>query len=138
MMKGIIKRLALQVFILVMVSGIAGCTAPNVEKVNADEVKAYSDAVIENMLAGINGKDYAKFSADFDQQMKNAVTETKFLEICNQLGECQSKGITGADKYQGYTRAYYKGSSSAMSRDVTFTVVLSAAGDKKVSGFFYK
>jgi len=117
---------------------LAGCTAPNAEKVSADEVKAYADAVVDKMLAGINEKDYAKFSGDFDQQMKDAVTEAKFGEIYNQLGECESKGIISADKYQGYTRAYYKGKSSGMSRDVTFTIVFSASGDKKVSGFFYK
>lgn len=116
----------------------AGCAASNVEKVNVDEVKAYADAVVEKMFAGINEKDYIKFTQDFDQQMKNAVTEAKFSEIFNQLGKCESKGIIGADKYKGYTRAYYRGKSSGLSRDATFTIVFSATGDKKVSGFFYK
>ena len=116
----------------------AGCTAPDVEKVNVDEVKAYADAAAEKIFTGINEKNYAKFSEDFDQTMKNAVTEAKFNEITTQLGQCESKGIIGADKTQGYTRAFYKASSSAFSRDLTFTIVFSTTGDKKVSGFFYK
>ena len=67
--------------------------------------------------------------------MKESLTEEKFNEIVNQLGECEGQGITGADSVQGFTRAYYKAKSSKLA-EVTFTIVFS--GDKKVSGLFYK
>ncbi len=131
-----------KIAVLGLVAGLlfvfAGCTAPDVEKVNVEEVKVYADPIAEKIFTGINEKNYAKFSEDFDQTMKDAVTDAKFNEIIKQLGECESKGIIGADKAQGYTRALYKASSSGFSRDLTFTIVFSAEGDKKVSGFFYK
>lgn len=133
-----LNKAMLFIIIAGLLAYLAGCNVPKVEKVNADEVKVYADPAIEKILAGISEKNYAMFSEDFDQQMKNALSEEKFTEIVNQLGECEAKGIIGADNVQGYTRAYYKAKSSKISNEVTFTIVFSAAGDKKVSGLFYK
>ncbi len=131
----IIQRALVFLVLAGLLTSLAGCNAPKVEAANADEVKVYADPAAEKIFAGISEKNYAGFSEDFDQKMKESLTEEKFNEIVNQLGECEGQGITGADSVQGFTRAYYKAKSSKLA-EVTFTIVFS--GDKKVSGLFYK
>lgn len=132
------RKVLLFTVMAVLLAAIAGCNVPKVEKVNVDEVKVYADPAAEKILSGINEKNYAKFSEDFDQKMKEALSEEKFNEIIEQLGQCESLGITGADSVQGYTRAFYSVKSSKFSGELTFTIVFSPSSDKKVAGLFYK
>lgn len=136
-----VKRFKIALLFIVMaglLTAMAACNAPKAEKVDVGEVQPYADPAADKIISGINEKDYAKFSGDFDQAMKEAVTEAKFNEIVEQLGQCESLGITGADRVQGYTRAYYKVKSGKLNREVTFMIVFSASGDRKVSGLFYR
>jgi major membrane immunogen (membrane-anchored lipoprotein) len=43
-----------------------------------DAVLAYSEAMTENMMAGMKAGDYAAFSKDFDQAMLNAMSQEAF------------------------------------------------------------
>jgi len=128
--------------IYILVAGIyltlIGCSVPKAEKVNVDEVKEYAELAAEKILSGINEENYIMFSEDFDQKMKDAITEGKFQDIVNQLGKHEAREIIGADKIDGYTRVYYKTKFSKISKDVTLTIVFSATEDRKVSGLFYK
>jgi len=133
-----IGKIILFILTICIFFSATGCNVPKAEKVNVSDIKVAADTAAEKIFTGISEEDYAKFSEDFDAQMKSALAETKFKEIVGQLGTYESKEIIGADKMQGYTRAYYKTKFSKFSRDLTFTVVFSTAGDYKVSGLFYK
>lgn len=132
------NRAILSVIIISLIFILMGCTNPKVEKISIDDVKDFADPAAEKIFKGISEKDYVLFSEDFDEQMISALTEQKFEEIVNQLGEYESKEIIGADKLQGYIRAYYKTKFSKISNDLLFTVVFSEADEMKVSGLFYK
>src|SRR5579859_6703318 len=41
-------------------------------------VLAYSEPITDNLLQGLNQRDYAAFSKDFDSQMKSAITPAAF------------------------------------------------------------
>jgi len=128
--------------IYILVAGIyltlTGCSLPKAEKINVDEVKEYAELAAEKILSGINEENYIMFSEDFDQKMKDAITEGKFQDIVNQLGKYEDREIIGADRIDGYTRVYYKTKFSKISKDVTLTIVFSSTEDRKVSGLFYK
>lgn len=122
----------------VMLLMLAGCNIPKVQKVNADEVKAYADPMIDKIFDAVNNNDLSLISDELDPEMKEALTEEKFAEIVKALGQCESKGFVGADGLDGYTRAFYKASCSSFKEDAIITVVFSKAGDKKVAGLFYR
>lgn len=134
----LIKKILLFTAIAGLLFAFTGCGGPKVEKVDTDEVKEYADSAAEKIFTGISEENITLLSEDFDQQMTDAFTETKFKDIVDQLGKYESKEIIGADSVQGYTRVYYKTKFSKISNDVTFTIVFSETGDKKVSGLFYK
>jgi hypothetical protein len=134
----IIKRAFLCISIIVVLIVPVACGGPKVEKVDASEVKIYADPAAKKIFTGISEENYDMFSEDFDEQMKSALSESKFREIVSQLGKFESMEIIGADRVQGYTRAYYKGKFSKFSKELTFTVVFSPSGNKRISGLFYK
>ncbi|MEW6181871.1 MAG: hypothetical protein AB1500_01665 [Bacillota bacterium] len=45
----------------------------------------YADPATDKLLQGFNEGDYVKFSRDFDEKMKNALTETVFNRTRGQI-----------------------------------------------------
>lgn len=135
----IAKKITLFLVIAMLICALAGCSgAPKTEKVNAEDISSYTDPAAEKIFTGISEADYAKFSEDFDEQMKAALPESKLKDITEQLGTYESKELAGADKADGYIRAFYKAKFSKIDKELTFTIVFSKDGNQKVSGLFYK
>jgi hypothetical protein len=139
----IVKRLTAAIACLGLIFVFAGCAPqqPKSEKIDTSQVKDFADDAAERMLTAINEKDYVKFSVDFDKQMKDAMTEQKFNEMLGQIqtqfGDYESKELSGADKTQGYTRAFYSTKFSKSDKKATVTVVFSSSDGKMlISGFF--
>ena len=112
------------VIAILLVIILAGCTEPdnrteteepavsieaaeNTEKPTATEESSasdysYADEILDNILAGIKNRDYAKFSLDFSDSVKNAIPEDRFIAICDlfdsTIGEYQSRTFAGAEK----------------------------------------
>ena len=65
---------------VLLVSFLAGCGSKETTLTGADRdaVLGYSEAITDNLLAGMNANDYAMFSRDFDQDMLNAMTQPQF------------------------------------------------------------
>ena len=65
---------------VLLFSLLAGCGSQGTTLTGADRdaVLAFSESKTDNLLAGMNAGDYAMFSADFDQDMLAAMTQTQF------------------------------------------------------------
>jgi len=112
----------------------------------AEEIKIKNilDPMTENYLVSINSQDYDKFSKDFDDGMRKAVTKDNFNQIIlpfkNELGDYvpnSIKLVTIANE-QGFTSAYYDADFSKKN-DIKIKIVYSKTGDKyKISGQWFQ
>lgn len=127
---------ALLVFLL------AGC-APQETVLSGDEqdaVLAFSEAKTDNLLAGLNAGDYAMFSADFDQDMLNAMTQAQFdalkLDRDAKVGLYVSREVTSVVQ-QGDFYAVVYSAAFEKAPDVTVRVVFRIADPHQVSGLWF-
>jgi len=106
-------------------------------------IKNIIDPITENYFLSINAKDYDKFSKDFDNGMKKAVTEDNFTQLISQisgLGEYVPGSIKLIDvaREQGFTAAYYTLNFSAKN-NVRVKMVFSVINDEyKISGQWFQ
>ncbi len=61
------------------------------------QIKAAAEPILDNLLAGFNDDNYAKYSRDFDTALREALPEAKFQqvrgEIIEKLGKIQEQEI---------------------------------------------
>nr|QNO48579.1 hypothetical protein CJINKJJD_00012 [Methanosarcinales archaeon ANME-2c ERB4] len=131
--------------VAVIVAGTisSGCMEKSgVEVADVEQVRGYADPVTEQILVAMNGNDYAMYSEDFDQMMKNAMTEAAFVEtnavIKSKIGDYVSKEFWKAESEDQYTSVYYNAEFTDEPADVTVRVVFQEiSGDAKVSGLWF-
>jgi maltoporin len=132
------------VAVIVAVAISSGCVEKSgveVDDVVLDQVRGYADPVTEQILVAMNEDDYAMYSEDFDQTMKNAMTEAVFNEanagIRSKIGDYVSKEFWKAESKDQYTIAHYKAKFTDEPDDVTVKVVFQEInGEMKVSGLW--
>jgi hypothetical protein len=113
---------------------------------SAEEIKIRDivDPLTENYFISINNEDYGKFSEDFDDGMKNAVTKDNFNQMVSPvkdgLGDYVPNSIrlvTIASE-KGFTAAYYDADFSKKS-NVKIKMVFSKTNDEfKISGQWFQ
>lgn len=129
------------VFLSILFIGVAllsGCFA---QQLPADEVKKYADQMTENILVAMNEDDYARFSRDFDEQMKTGLNKTQYDNtipgITAKIGKYISKEYLSAEKKDGYTVVVYKARFSQEPGDVIVRSVFKGSDGKMyISGFW--
>lgn len=116
---------------------LAGC---------AGKEPAYAGSITDNILSGIEQKDYPMFSRDFDDTMKTALPEEAFNSLADLLsatiGSYQSKSFgDAAETTQNGVKimtVIYKAKYSNEPADVLVTVMFSGEeGGRKVSGLYF-
>ncbi len=124
---------------LVVTALLAGCAGIKEADV------PYASDMVDNMMAGMNDNDYAVFSRDFSEVMKEAIDETAFAPMTEQLsviGAYESKSFyQAADTTQNdvdMTVVVYKAKFSGEDADVLITVSFSGEkGEEKIEGVFF-
>ncbi len=98
----------------------------------------------ENLLIGRNEKNYEKYSKDFSDEMKKAITKEKFIEsidlIEGKIGKYieDSKKFYMATKEKNYIVVTYKAKFTDETSDVTVRIVFEEInGEMKISGEWY-
>jgi hypothetical protein len=101
-----------------------------------DQVKAVASPILDNLLAGFNKGNYAQYSKDFDDTLREAIPEKKFQQvredILKKLGAFKSKKYLGFLNQQAYTVVLWKGAFAGTKDDVLIKLVLSRRQDKVV------
>ena len=112
--------------------------------IDVNKVRKYLNPITENLLIGRNEKNYEKYSKDFSDEMKKAVSQEKFLEsidlIEGKIGKYieNSKKFDLATKNNNYIIVTYKAKFTDESSDVTVRIVFEDInGEMKISGEFY-
>jgi hypothetical protein len=113
---------------------------------SAEEIKIRDivDPLTENYFVSINNEDYGKFSEDFDDGMKNAVTKDNFNQMVSPvkdgLGDYvpDSIRLVTIASEKGFTAAYYDADFSKKS-NVKIKMVFSKTNDEfKISGQWFQ
>ena len=138
MKKGTIAGLIAVVTIVAVVI-FAGCVEK--KQVDIDQVRKYADPITENILLGMNGNNYSKYSEHFDQNMKNAMPEAVFYEtnalIKSKIGDYVSKQFWKVESKDQYTIVYYKARFTEEPEDVIVKVVFQKIMEEmEVSGLW--
>jgi hypothetical protein len=134
-----VRILAAAVLVLLVFSQ-AGAEVIGTEN---SEVEAIANPILDAVLTGFNEGNYALYSQYFDDTLKDAITEKKFLKVRSQiqkkLGKYQSRSYLGFLKQAKTTVALWKGRFSDSDDDVLIKLVLSRRGDKvKVLGLWFQ
>jgi|GEM_PF-4772490 hypothetical protein len=97
------KKILLFAACLLIVMG-GGCSKKAGVSVDQQSVLSYANPIVDNLLAGFNEGNYAKFSRDFDHQMKTALPEATFNQMRQsfvpKLGLYKSKTFSKAQKQE--------------------------------------
>jgi hypothetical protein len=100
------------------------------------QVKAVAEPILDNLLAGFNQGNYAQYSKDFDDTLREAIPEKKFQQvredILKKLGVFKSKKYLGFLNQQAYTVVLFKGAFAGTRDDVLIKLVLSKRQNKVV------
>ena len=136
------KKLLVLFLLLILLVTLAGCGKNSANSNNQQEVLSYADPITNNLLAGFNQNDYVMFSRDFDEQMKNALTQPVFeqtrKQITSKIGTYQSRSLTTIQQQGPNTVVIYNGTFEQES-GVVITVAFQNFGDKElVSGLWFK
>jgi hypothetical protein len=100
------------------------------------QVKALAEPILDNLLAGFNQGNYAQYSKDFDETLREAMPEKKFQQVrgdlLKKLGNYKSKSYLGFLNQQAYSVVLWKGGFTGTQNDILIKLVLSKRQDKIV------
>lgn len=143
-MKISIVRL-LSIFILILAAGCSATRAPIIEPVvlednERDSVLAYAQAPGENMLNGLIAGDYAQFSQDFSDTMKQGMDRQAFDDLLvmldTRLGKYQSFDLVTVLKEENYSTLVYQ-LTYDKDNQVSMRVVFDNKEPHQVSGLWF-
>lgn len=105
------------------------------------EVRQYSDPIVDNLLLGLNEGNYQKFSKNFDGQMKSALNSNAFVQtrqkIVERIGNYVSKRFLKIEEKGEFVAVIY---TAEFEREKGVTVrVVFRKGDEKhqVTGLWF-
>uniref|UniRef100_A0A7C1F2V9 DUF3887 domain-containing protein n=1 Tax=Ammonifex degensii TaxID=42838 RepID=A0A7C1F2V9_9THEO len=132
------KILLLALCFILMLGG--GCSKKADVSGDQQSVLSYAAPIVDNLLAGFNEGNYAKFSKDFDDRMRSALPEAAFAQmrqsIVSKIGLYKSRTVSKVQKQGPATLVIYNAEFEKES-GVEVKVVFTKDGEKNlVSGFF--
>lgn len=135
------KKLILSTLIITALAWNCGSQGTEISGPEKDKIVKYADPITDSILAGYNNDDYAAYSRDFDEQMKNALPEKVFRQtrelILGKVGLYKSRALSKVLLKDSYKIVIYNGEFEKES-GVEIKVVLNKYGDKDlVSGLWF-
>ena len=107
------------------------------------QVKAVAEPILNNLLAAFKDGNYAQYSQDFDEAMREAIPEKKFQQVrddlTEKLGKFKSKKYLGFLNQQPHTIVLWKAAFDGTQNDILIKLVLSKRQDKvAVAGLWFQ
>ncbi|MDD5370210.1 MAG: DUF3887 domain-containing protein [Anaerolineaceae bacterium] len=130
-------------FVLLLVGSLSACGAnPNKTLAGADQeaVLAYADPIADNLLKGMNDRDYASFSRDFNDAMIKGIPEAGFPQmedsILGKIGKYVSRQVSSVIETGGIETVIYT-AKFEQEDSVTIRLAVEKAEPHKVAGLFF-
>lgn len=137
-------RMTLVFLLAALLAGVlAACGSSQETELMGEEMEAvlaYSEDKTDNLMAGMNARDYAAFSKDFSQQMLSAMSQGEFDKLKKdrdaRLGLYVSRQVSRVVQVGDYAAVIY---DAVFEKDdaVTMRVVFRAAEPHEISGLWF-
>jgi len=130
---------------LLLAAGCSAIKSPIIEPVvlegnEQDEVLSYARKPAENLLDGLIARDYAQFSADFTDNMKQGMNEQAFTDLLSmldtKLGAYQSAELVTVLKEETYSTLVYR-LTYEKDNEVSMRVVFDLSEPHQISGLWF-
>ena len=130
----------LAIFLAGSLAACGGSKETTLSDADREAVLYYSEAKTDNLVAGMKAGDYAVFSQDFDQAMKNAMSAEQFVNLKKdrdaKLGPYVSRQVNKVTQSGDFIAVVY---DTVFEKDeaVTMRVVFRAAEPHEISGLWF-
>ncbi|MHB1119421.1 MAG: DUF3887 domain-containing protein [Bellilinea sp.] len=133
------------ILILILAAGCSTVRSPIIEPVvlesnERNSVLAYAQAPGENLLNGLIARDYAQFSQDFSDTMKQGMNQQAFdgllVMLDTKLGKYQSFDLVTVLKDENYSTLVYQ-LNYEKDNQVSMRVVFDNKEPHQVSGLWF-
>lgn len=106
-----------------------------------EAVLAYAEPMTDNLLQGMNERDYDRFARDFDEQMAKAMPASSFdgfmTSVGDKIGQYQSRTVSTVEAVGNFARIVYE-AQFANDDPVTIRVVFNKdTADHLISGLWF-
>jgi len=140
-MKWSFRILLTAVLLAGLLSACSGEVGTKLEGEALDDALAYVDPITENLLEGLQTKDYATFSQDFNDEMLKGIDATKFdalyKQLDDQIGAYQSHGNPTVTDFGKMVTAEYE-SQFAKTDKVKIVVTVTKEEPHQVTGLYFR
>lgn len=130
------RRLAVSALIMGALLFLAFPAAADFVGQTNEQVQAVATPILDNLLEGFNQGKYDQYARDFDDTLREAISQKKFQqvrsELLKKLGKYQDKQYLGFLNQQRYTIVLWKGKFSGSKDDILIKLVLSKRKDHTV------
>jgi PBP1b-binding outer membrane lipoprotein LpoB len=121
-----LKTTTLVISIILVLVFITGCSTKTTTTATTQAEPSYASAMTDNILAALSQDNYAKFSQDLDEAMKEAMKEMNFHGLSSQLkdkvGDYVSKELQIVQVKDGITTVVY---AAKYTKDDNVTITIS-------------
>ncbi len=130
------------IMMVLLVLKVSSVSADVIGETNK-EVKRIANPILDSILEGFRTNNYKKYSRDFDDTLKEAISEKKFLVVAQQIksriGNYQSREYLGFLKKGRMTLVLWKASFDKSEDDVLIKLVISKRkGKYLVTGLWFQ
>ena len=135
------KKILVVILAIGMIASVGCKRKVPVTGAEKDAVIAAADPITDSILAGYNDGDYAVYAKDFDEMMKNQLTEEVFKQtremIIGKIGKYESRKVSKVYKKDQYTVVEYT-AKFELEEEVNVKVVMQKLEEKwLVSGLWF-
>ena len=136
------KHIQMFLCLVIALSLLSACGPQETSLTGADRdaVLAYSEAMTDNLLAGMNANDYAVFSKHFDAEMLAAMNESQFATMKAdrdaKLGLYLSREVVSVIQTGEFFSVVYN-AKFEKEAEVAVRVVFRVADPHQVSGLWF-
>lgn len=139
------KRISILLLILAASLALSACLgAPKstpVEGADREKVLAFSEPITDNVFKGLEARDYAVFSRDFDETMKKAVDEKAFNNLTgtleSKIGKYESRQIQSVQRFSNNVITVVYAAKFSGEDAVTTRVSFREGPPPQVAGLFF-
>jgi hypothetical protein len=128
------------IFITTMMTGCAGkAEIAYLSSEESAQIAAHTDQAAENIITAIATDDYDLFITDFDEKMREALTEEQFANIVKMYGkngEAESISLLNVEDRDQFYGANY--GVTYPKAGLTMLIVVAKSDPELVSGLWFK
>jgi hypothetical protein len=141
-----IKQILLMLFLVSCTVSLFACTSgnigPEISPLAENDVRAFADPAAENIFQAMNSGNYTAYQRDFDERLKNNMSEDTFKTVNDKrievVGTYQSKTYWQITQKNDKLTVFYRAKFTREPAGVLLTIVFKdISGNWQIDGLAY-